>query len=45
MTNLIAFGVAGIALFLLFGNISDHNGSLVAKFSKRFLGKNGSESS
>ena len=45
MTNFIAFGIAGIALFLLLGNISDPNGSLVAKFTKRFLGKNGDESS
>lgn len=38
MTNLLALGIAGVSLVLLFMDIKNPNDSVVAKFRKKFLG-------
>lgn len=39
MTNLLALGIAGVALVLLFTDIKNPNDSAVAKFRKKFFTK------
>lgn len=39
MANLLALGIAGVSLILLFMDIKDPNDSVVAKFRSKFFTK------
>lgn len=41
MTNLLALGIAGVAVVLLFMDIKNPNDSVVAKFRKKFFTNGG----